>query len=267
MLARIRTIKPEFWGDEKLAPLDPLTRLVFLGLISMADDAGRLLDNVKSIDGFLFPETDDTSRVALDTLARLSRISRYTVASGARIIQVANWPKHQKVDKPSTYVLPPETVATPSRDSGETLDESSRSDLGPRTVEHGPTTLDRGGGSAPARVISVAEPELEQQCGDAYPDIAKFLAARPSHLRDEWAADLLQLIGPLTGNLPADLARACRDGKLADPPVTNAKTLRIFVASCRDERRRAEQEPVPGTLKDSLAAWVAEGAAKEAANA
>jgi hypothetical protein len=31
-----------------------------MGLISMADDAGRLVDNVKSIDGFIFPETEDT---------------------------------------------------------------------------------------------------------------------------------------------------------------------------------------------------------------
>ena len=29
-MARIRSIKPEFWSDEKLAHQDPLTRLVFL---------------------------------------------------------------------------------------------------------------------------------------------------------------------------------------------------------------------------------------------
>ena len=50
-MARIRTIKPEFWTDEKLAPLSPICRLTFLGLVSMADDAGRL--NAKQLRGFV----------------------------------------------------------------------------------------------------------------------------------------------------------------------------------------------------------------------
>jgi hypothetical protein len=72
----------------------------------MADDAGRLVDNIKSIDGFIFPESDDTSRGSLDSLARSSRIRRYQSASGQRIIEITNWKRHQKVDKPAKYVLP-----------------------------------------------------------------------------------------------------------------------------------------------------------------
>lgn len=106
MSPRIRTVKPELWQDEKLAVLDPLTRLVFLGLISMADDAGRIVDNVKSIDGFIFPETEDTAKDALGILARLSRILRYVAPSGQRIIQIVNWDRHQRVDHPNRHVLP-----------------------------------------------------------------------------------------------------------------------------------------------------------------
>lgn len=104
-MARIRTIKPEFWGDEKLSLLDPLTRLVYLGLISQADDAGRLVDNVKHLDGMLFPSTDDTCRESLEILARLSRILRYVAPSGQHLIQIVNW-RHQKIAHPSEYVLP-----------------------------------------------------------------------------------------------------------------------------------------------------------------
>lgn len=146
-MARIRTIKPEFWGDEKLAPQAPLVRLVFLGLISMADDAGRLIDNVKAIDGMLFPETDDTSRDALDTLASMGRIARYRAASGQRLIQVVGWDRHQKVDKPARHLLPapnPEDLIPPthprgsrhSREEDATLSRDPRAptlDLGPRT--------------------------------------------------------------------------------------------------------------------------------------
>lgn len=113
-MPRIRSLKPEFWADEKLSLLDALTRLVFLGLISMADDAGRLVDNVKLLDGQLFPNTDDTCREPLDTLARMGRVLRYRSSSGQSLIQITNWAKHQKVDNPSKYNLPgPETaVAT-----------------------------------------------------------------------------------------------------------------------------------------------------------
>lgn len=144
-MPRIRTIKPEFWGDEKLALLDPITRLVFLGLISMADDYGRLLDNVKSIDGMLFPNTDDTCRDSLETLARLSRIIRYTSASGQKLIQITNW-HHQKVDHPSKAIFPPppnhQTVDS-KEDSGKaraSVATPSRPDLVPSTNDQRSTT-------------------------------------------------------------------------------------------------------------------------------
>lgn len=147
-MARIRTIKPEFWSDEKLSLLDDTTRLVFLGLVSFADDAGRLIDNVKTLDGLIFPNTDSTCGPALDTLARLSRVIRYVSASGQPLLQIANWDKHQKVDKASKYVLPGPDVAVierpippeDSRDSRETVAKDSRPDLLPTTKDQGPRT-------------------------------------------------------------------------------------------------------------------------------
>lgn len=106
-MARIRTIKPEFWTDEKMAVLDPMTRLVFLGLISMADDFGRLIDNIKSIDGMLFPHTEESSREALETLAKLGRTLRYKSKAGQQLIQIVKWSDHQKVNHPGKEILPP----------------------------------------------------------------------------------------------------------------------------------------------------------------
>lgn len=150
-MARIRTIKPEFWGDEKLASLPALTRLVFLGLISLADDQGRLLDNVKFLDGQLFPSSDDSCAGSLDTLAALFRIKRYTSDSGQPLIQILNWHKHQKVDKPAKYSLPAPagwsydnsrlTREAPATDSRETL--APTYDLRPTTSD--PRSPDRRG--------------------------------------------------------------------------------------------------------------------------
>lgn len=112
-MPRIRTIKPEFWSDEKVAPLDPLTRLVYLALISLADDGGRLIDNLKTLDGQIFPSTEDSCAVALETLASISRIIRYVSRSGQCLIQIAKWEDHQRVDHPNKHVLPapPKTTA------------------------------------------------------------------------------------------------------------------------------------------------------------
>jgi hypothetical protein len=161
-VARIRTIKPEFWTDEKMSLLDVTTRLVFLGLISLADDAGRLVDNVKLLDGQLFPNTDDSCRDALDTLARMSRITRYRTSSGQPLLQITKWESHQKVDKPSKYVLPgPSEVGSqvvesktlnkaeePSRESRDESPEESRESRAP-TLDLVPTTPDLRSGSEP----------------------------------------------------------------------------------------------------------------------
>ena len=150
-MARIRTIKPEFWCDEKASRWPPLTRLVFLALISLADDKGRLVDNVKMLDGQIFPNTDDTCAGALDTLARESRVIRYEGPSGQRLLQIANWAKHQKVDKPGRvflpaplgYVEPAPSLSPHSRDSREGVAPDSPPDLGPGTKDRGPSTRDR----------------------------------------------------------------------------------------------------------------------------
>lgn len=106
---RIRYIKPSFWSDEKLAPCSPLTRLVYLGLISMADDAGRMLDNLKIIDAYIFPESSETARGALDELSAMGRVARGEASgTGQRIMQIVRWEEHQRIDKPNLRMcLPP----------------------------------------------------------------------------------------------------------------------------------------------------------------
>ncbi|HXE84104.1 MAG TPA: hypothetical protein VN513_12315 [Gemmatimonadales bacterium] len=175
-MPRIRTVKPEFWQDEKMAALRPIDRLVFLGLISAADDAGRLVDSIKFIDGFIFPGTSDSAAESLDVLAGLSRIVRYVSESGQKLIEIAGWHKHQKVDNASKYTLPGppkhrrvkrvtangttrESRAMPERESREPIDQSSRYDLGPTTYDQPPP---RARASAPPEFPSRYSADLEQ---------------------------------------------------------------------------------------------------------
>ena len=39
-MARIRSIKPEFWTSEQIAECSPNTRLLFIGMWSFCDDYG-----------------------------------------------------------------------------------------------------------------------------------------------------------------------------------------------------------------------------------
>jgi hypothetical protein len=139
-MARIRTLKPEFWQDEKLSPLPAIDRLVFLGLVSQADDAGRIVDTPRLLDGLLFPHTNDTCASSLGTLATVGVIARGRTASGQRVIQIVGWAKHQKVDHPNMKGALPPIVPPDSRECRESVANDSRTI--PTTYDQRPATSD-----------------------------------------------------------------------------------------------------------------------------
>jgi hypothetical protein len=139
---RIRTIKPEFFEDEKIGRLQPLTKLIYIGLwIQCCDDYGAFRWSVRSITGALFPHDDSITeadvRDSLEILARLSRISRYT-NNGEAYGQVLRWSDHQRVDHPAKKRFPPYSPdCEPSREIHENLATVSR-DARDLTFDHGP---------------------------------------------------------------------------------------------------------------------------------
>ena len=94
-MARSRNIKPAIMGNEELAELEPLTRLLFIYLWMLADRAGRLEDRPKRIAAQALPydRQADIGNM-LGDLSRAGFICRYTV-SGVACIQVVNFTKHQ----------------------------------------------------------------------------------------------------------------------------------------------------------------------------
>lgn len=54
-MARIRTVKPDLFSDEKLARVSLQARLLYIGLFTEADDQGRLYASAKRLAGALFP--------------------------------------------------------------------------------------------------------------------------------------------------------------------------------------------------------------------
>jgi len=95
-MARIRTIKPEFFLNDQLAQLHPLTRMLFIGLWCLADKAGRLEDKPQKIKVQVLPYDKYDVNGELDILAKNGFIVRYSV-EGVKFIQVSTFEKHQRV--------------------------------------------------------------------------------------------------------------------------------------------------------------------------
>lgn len=99
-MARIRTIKPDFWTDEKLVELEPWERLLFIGIWNFVDDEGFMPYSPKRIKMQVFPaDTLEVSR-GLQNLISIGALSLYDSELG-QVIQVTNWLKHQKISNPS----------------------------------------------------------------------------------------------------------------------------------------------------------------------
>ena len=57
-MGRTRSIRPGFFLNEKLAEINPLGRLLFAGLWTIADKRGRLEDRPRRIKAELLPYDD-----------------------------------------------------------------------------------------------------------------------------------------------------------------------------------------------------------------
>ncbi len=95
-MSRIRTIKPEFFLDDELAELTPLTRLLFIGLWTLADCEGRLEDRPKRIRAQIHPFDDGDTDAMLQALHDHGFIHRYT-ANGLRCIEIRSFKRHQRL--------------------------------------------------------------------------------------------------------------------------------------------------------------------------
>lgn len=107
-MARIRTIKPEFWTDEKTVTLSPFARLLFIGLWNFVDDYGRTACSPARLKMQIFPADSIDLHQLLVEISGIDLITIYAV-DGKQYLQVNGFSKHQKVDtrQPSKFPPPP----------------------------------------------------------------------------------------------------------------------------------------------------------------
>lgn len=100
-MPRIRTIKPEFWVDEKVVELDPWARLLFIGLWNFADDQGFIDHSPKRIKMQIFPGDITDVMPLLASLLEAGLLDEYEAPTG-KVLHVRGWSKHQKVSNPAS---------------------------------------------------------------------------------------------------------------------------------------------------------------------
>lgn len=125
-MSRARNIKPGFFENELLAEIDPLGRLLFIGLWTIADREGRLEDRVKRIKAKILPYDDCDVDKLLDELAKRGFIIRYEV-EGSRYIQVTNFKKHQNPHVKEVQ----STIPAPCKNHTSMLQETNKNRTNP----------------------------------------------------------------------------------------------------------------------------------------
>lgn len=105
-MARIRTIKPDFWTDEKVVEISPCARLLFIGLWNFADDEGRVTYRPTKFKMQILPNDNVDISELLGEIRGKNMITVYEVEKCA-YLQINNFAIHQKIDKRSNSKLPP----------------------------------------------------------------------------------------------------------------------------------------------------------------
>ena len=107
-MARIRTIKPEFWTNEQVMECSMNARLLFIGIWNFCDDQGRISFSCKQLKAQIFPADDisgETIRGMIDELSSNGLVLCYEVEN-KQYLQVTGW-HHQRIDRPQPSKIPP----------------------------------------------------------------------------------------------------------------------------------------------------------------
>lgn len=173
MESRSRIIRPSFFINEDLGDLEPLTRLLFAGLWTIADRDGRLEDRPKRIKALILPYDDVDADKMLRDLQNRGFIARYIVDRSS-CIQIINWSKHQKVhylEKASD--IPPYSPSTQDQDEVDLNSDQTQDELEPNSK-----SIQADDGAPSIEVIEVIEERgIEKEEKDIIPylDIINYL--------------------------------------------------------------------------------------------
>lgn len=114
-MPRIRSIKPEFWTDRKLARCSRDARLLYISMWNHADEWARLHGDTRYVKGHCLPYDDDLSLQAVERLLaeleQAGRVQRYVIDDDPYLF-LPKLAAHQRLEPnktPSRLPAPPLT--------------------------------------------------------------------------------------------------------------------------------------------------------------
>jgi len=141
-------IDPDFWNDGRVKRLSPTERLLFIGMISHADDEGRLLADPAFLRSKVFPYDDfsleDITSMRDHIIEINPNVEIYQNAS-EDYLYFRKWPRYQKPSHPQPSKLPkPPELQEPVQ---ETIPEQNQPQTGiiPSQVRSGQSSLGKVG--------------------------------------------------------------------------------------------------------------------------
>lgn len=157
-MARMRSLKPEFWSDLKITRVSRDARLLYLALWNQADEWARCHGDIRWIKGHCLPYDDDLNLASIDALlnelAGIGRIVRYSIGSEPFLF-LPKLHKHQRLEPhktPSRLPEPPGHDAEKIPDEPEKIPERSEQIVVQHVAgsrEHGAGSMEQGGKTRP----------------------------------------------------------------------------------------------------------------------
>ena len=237
-MARIRSVKPEFFTSETIASFSHAARLTFIGLWTHADDGGRAPDNPRLLKAAVWPLDDDvTVADVANHLAEFEaagRICRYTV-DGKRYLHIVSWGEHQKPKNPSTRhpECPRQTHGRPELPPADPTPVDALPQPYPSPTPALPPEGDRGSASR-ARLRDLGAGSREQGAG-----------IPPSAGREFATADTPSTATP-NPDTPQALIAAYLDACKVRPPK------RVVDHTAREVKRLLTEGVPPAAVRDGL---------------
>lgn len=115
-MARIRTIKPEFWTDRRTGTLTDNATKVFIGLLSHCDDYGVIPYDPLELKARIYPYSVRSPEEVIDVALKIELITSGLVQLFAHspdddtdpveYLFISKFSRHQRVDKPGKPLLP-----------------------------------------------------------------------------------------------------------------------------------------------------------------
>ncbi len=192
-MARIRTIKPEFFTSSDIVSLTPLSRLLYIALWCECDREGRLEWKPKTFKLRYFPGDDCNIEMLADELIQAGLVILYS-DNGVALAEIPTFKNHQVINnRESESQLPPRVNhASITRESGVQAEgKEGREGKGRKEGDTPPS-----GGC----VLEIKTP-IKQTCPHqeiiglyhsilpANPRIRDWTAARAEMLRARWNED------------------------------------------------------------------------------